>query len=298
MAIHGVHRPLRALALCAMFITALQTSLPAAPPEVRSVDIRGLRITGTNTLTIDGANLLPNPRLLTTLPIAQQTVRAGALPGRVVLDITLTDGAQPGVYSWWLVTDDGVSARDVLTVDALAPQIFAAKVDALPAALHGTIAGGAVRETIFVGKAGQDIICEVEAQRLGGGLRPVLHLYGPNGALLKWSLPTPALRGDTRLELRLPADGNYTVHLRDLQFAAPAPNHFRLKIGQWQYADMAFPPAIRRGSSVEFELLGNGPARLVSLPATFEGEMVPAPWADAKLASGLRPLVQLTDITE
>ncbi len=294
MAIHGAHRSLFALALGAIFTAALS----AAPPEVRNVDIRGLRLSGTNTLTFDGANLLPNPRLLTTLPIAQQTVRAGALPGRVALDITLAEGAQPGVYAWWLVTDAGVSARDVLTVDALSPQIFAAKVDALPAALHGTIAGGAVRETIFVGKAGQDIICEVEAQRLGGGLRPVLHLYGPTGALLKWSLPTPALRGDTRLELRLPVDGNYTVHLRDLQFAAPAPNHFRLKIGQWQYADIAFPPAIRRGSSVEFELLGNGPARLVSLPATFEGEMVPAPWADAKLASGLRPLVQLTDITE
>ena len=298
MAIHGVHHPLIALAFGAMFAVALTAPLAAAPPEVRSVDIRGLRISGTNTLTFDGANLLPNPRILTSVPIAKQSVREGALPGRVALDITLAEGAQPGVYAWWLVTDDGVSARDVLTVDALAPQAFAAKIDALPAALHGTISGGTVRETVFTGKAGQDIICEVEAQRLGGGLRPVLHLYGPTGALLKWSLPTPALRGDTRLELRLPVDGNYTVHLRDLQFAAPAPNQFRLKIGQWQYVDIAFPPAIRRGSSVEFELLGNGPARLISLPATFEGEMVPAPWADAKIASGLRPSVQLTDITE
>ena len=294
MANPSAHRSLFALALGAM----LAVPLSAAPPEVRSVNIRGLRISGTNTLTFDGANLLPNPRLLTTVPIAKQVVREGALPGRVALDITLAEGAIPGVYAWWLVTDEGVSTRDVLTVDALAPQPFAAKIDSLPAALHGTIAGGAVRETVFAGKAGQEIICEVEAQRLGGGLRPVLHLYGPSGALLKWSLPAPALRGDTRLEMRLPADGNYTVHLRDLQFAAPAPNHFRLKIGQWQYADMAFPPAIRRGSSVEFELLGNGPARLVSLPATFEGEMIPAPWADAKIASGLRPAVQLTDITE
>ena len=294
MAIHGAHRSLFALALGAIFTAALS----AAPPEVRNVDIRGLRLSGTNTLTFDGENLLPNPRLLTSLPIAKQTVRAGALHNRVALEITLADGAQPGVYAWWLVTDEGVSARDVFTVDALAPQPFAPKIDSLPAALHGTIAGGTVRETIFVGKAGQEIICEVEAQRLGGGLRPVLHLYGPNGALLKWSLPSPALRGDTRLELRLPADGNYTVHLRDLQFAAPAPNHFRLKIGQWQYADMAFPPAIRRGSSVELELLGNGPAKSIGLPATFEGEMIPAPWADAKIASGLRPAVQLTDITE
>ena len=294
MATPSAHRFLFALALSVLFATPLS----AAPPEVRAVDIRGLRVGGTVTLTLDGANLLPNPRLLTIAPIVKQVVREGALPGRVALDITLAESAQPGVYAWWFVTDEGVSARDVLTVDALVPQPFAAKIDSLPAALHGTLSGGAVRETVFAGKAGQEIICEVEAQRLGGGLRPVLHLYGPSGALLKWSLPAPALRGDTRMEMRLPVDGNYTVHLRDLQFAAPAPNHFRLKIGQWQYADMAFPPAVRRGSSVELELLGNAPARPISLPASFEGETMPAPWPDAKIASGLRPSVQLTDLTE
>ncbi|MSS99884.1 MAG: hypothetical protein EXS29_01035, partial [Pedosphaera sp.] len=64
MANPSAHRSLFALALGAM----LAAPLSAAPPEVRSVDIRGLRISGTNTLTFDGANLLPNPRLLTTVP--------------------------------------------------------------------------------------------------------------------------------------------------------------------------------------------------------------------------------------
>ncbi len=295
-------KPLRRGALSrigwACAFLALSAPLHAAPPEIRGLDVRGLRAGGTVTMTIDGASLLPNPRLLSSLPIASQKVREGAQAGRIALDITLAGDVVPGVYAWWLVTDEGISTKEVLTVDALDSAPLGAKVATLPAALHGTISGGQVRETIFTGKAGQDILCEVEAQRLGGGLRPVLHLHGPDGALLKWSLPTAALRGDSRLELRLPSDGEYTLRLRDLQYAAPAPNHFRLKIGLWQFADMAFPPAVRRGSSVELELLGNGPARRVSLPATFEGEAIAAPWVDARGASGLRPVIQLTDLTE
>ena len=44
----------------------------------------------------------------------------------------------------------------------------------LPVALHGTLAGSQVREVTFPGKAGQEIICEVEAQRLESKVRPVL----------------------------------------------------------------------------------------------------------------------------
>ena len=50
-----------------------------------------------------------------------------------------------------------------------------------------------------------------------------------------------ALRGDTRLEAKLPADGEYRLQFHDLQYAAAAPSHFRLKIGHWSYADLAFP---------------------------------------------------------
>jgi hypothetical protein len=173
-------------------------------------------------------------------------------------------------------------------------------VDSLPVALHGVISGSQVREVTFPGKAGQELICEVEAQRLDGKLRPVLKLHGPDNALLKWSQPQLALRGDTRLELKLPADGEYRLQLHDLQFAAPgASNHFRLKLGQWSYADLAFPATVQRGASAEVQLVGRaGESRTVSLPALGSATAVPAPWADAKSASGPQAVVWLSDLPE
>ena len=41
-------------------------------------------------------HLLPNPRLLTTARIAKQTLKDGAKPERIVLEVELAEGSQPG----------------------------------------------------------------------------------------------------------------------------------------------------------------------------------------------------------
>ena len=272
---------------------------PAAPPVVSTVEIRGLQIGKTTPFTLTGTDLLPNPRLLTTARLAKQTLKDGAKPDRITLEIELPAGASPGLHNWWLVTDHGVSAKGVLAIDSLPQKPFAEKIAALPAALHGTISGSQVREVTFTGKAGQEIICEVEAQRLDSKLRPVLKLFGPENTLLHWSLPQLALRGDTRLETKLPADGEYRLQFHDLQFAAATPNHFRLKLGTWSYADLAFPATVQRGVSAEVQLIGrDGAPRTVSLPAGGTGTAVPVPWADAATASGPQATVWLSDLPE
>jgi hypothetical protein len=112
-------------------------------------------------------------------------------------------------------------------------------------------------------------------------------LFGPKGNLLKLALPRTALRGDTRLEAVLPSDGEYLLQLHDLQFAAPAPGHFRLKMGSWFYADLAFPSTIQRGVAAEVQLLGRaGKVTSQWLPSSQQGRAVPAPWPDSKEASG------------
>lgn len=281
-------------------LLVLSVSLRAAPPAVTTIDVRGLQIAHSTTLTLTGTDLLPNPRLLTTARIARQSLKDGAKPDRITLDIELAPGTSPGLHNWWLVTDHGVSAKGVLATDHLPQKPFADKVDSLPIALHGTISGSQVREVTFPGKAGQELICEIEAQRLDGKLRPVLKLHGPGNTLLKWTQPMLALRGDTRLELKLPADGEYRLQLHDLQFAAPGnSNYFRLKLGQWSYADLAFPATVQRGASAEVQLVGRtGESRTVSLPALGNAAAVPAPWADAKSASGPQAVVWLSDLPE
>ena len=290
---------LQFLFLVALLTSILSVSISAAPPVVSGVDLRGLQIGKATLLTITGTDLLPNPRLLTTARIAKQTLKDGAKPERIVLEVELAEGSQPGLENWWLVTDNGVSARSTFATDQLPQKPFAAKTESLPVALHGTIAGSQVRDVTFTGKAGQEIICEVEAQRLESKLRPVLKLYGPNNALVKWSLPLTALRGDTRLEVKLPADGEYRLQVHDLQFAAAAPGHFRVKIGQWAYADLAFPSTVQRGTSAEVQLVGRGgETRTVRLPSNADGQAAPAPWADPAKSSGPQAAVWLSDVPE
>src|SRR5260370_31087217 len=76
-----------------------------------------------------------------------------------------------------------------------------------------------------------------------------------------------------------PADGQYTVQLHDSVYQAGSPGHFRLKIGAWQYADVAFPPAVRRGSKETIEFastnLPTGSKAEIAMPA--DGGDQPAP---------------------
>ena len=274
------------------------TPLPAVPPSVTAVNIRGMQIGGTTTLTFSGRKLLPNPRVVFSVPMVKQVVRPNPAANRVEIEITLDDRAKPGLYNLWLANDNGLSAVTVVAIDRLPQQPFAAEVKTLPVAMHGVLSGSQRLRSSFTGKAGQQVVFEVEANRIGGKIRPVLHLYDAANQHLKWSMPSPSLRGDTRLEAKLPADGKYTIELHDLQYAAPAPNFFRLKIGNWQYADAAFPLAIQRGKSAELELLGNVPADKRVPFTTTSGRVAPVPLLDEKLASGLRPAVTISDFPE
>lgn len=293
---HSFRRFLASIAACAVLCTGAWAI--AAPPTVRSVSVRGLQIGGVTTLAIDGSDLLPNPRLAMSIPIAGQTVKPNATDARVEIDVTLDDKASPGLCNLFLATDGGVSERIVVALDRLPQRPFAATVEALPVAMHGALGGGMLKTT-FAGQAGQAIICEVESQRLGAKVRPVLHLYDPEGKHLAWSLPNQGLRGDTRLLATLPAAGQYTLTLNDLQYNAPAPNHYRLKLGQWQFADVAFPAAVQRGTTGALRLVGNVAAdKLVNIAANLEAAQSPVPWPEPAAASGPVPAVFLSDLPE
>lgn len=276
-----------------------ENAVQAAPPSVRNVNLRGLQAGGVTTLVIDGADLLPNPRVVMSVPIAAQAVRPDAAGARLEIDLTLDAGVAPGLYNLFLATDGGISERTVVAVDALPQRAFAEKVETLPLALHGTLPDSRLLRTSFAARAGQKVACEVESQRLGAKVRPVLHLYGPDGKHLAWSLPSPALRGDARLSFTAPADGQYTLTLNDLQYAPPAPNYFRLKIGEWQYADAVFPAAVERGKPSAVRLIGSLPGGdPLPLPPVAEAVAMPIPWPAGAAASGPAPAVLISDVPE
>lgn len=270
----------------------------AAEPVVRNVDIRGLQIGGRTTLTIDGAELGAAPTLLLNLPGAQIERAEGNSPTKAVFHVQLGGDVVPGLYQFRVATDEGVSAPTVLSVDSLPQVAFAAKIERTPVALHGSVNGSTTLETQFTGKAGEELTIELESQRLGAKLRGVVHLLDGKRQQLAWSWPSRLLGGDARLTAKLPADGVYTIQIHDAEYGPPAPSFFRLKIGAWHRAELAFPPVIERNKTTSIELLGNLPVSKVDVPAGGERAAVAAPWPTGVVASGPRLPVLVSRMVE
>ena len=268
-----------------------------AAPKITNMPIRGLQIGGTTTITIQGSDLLPNPILVTSIPIAKQKVLEKAAANNVRMEVTLDANVTPGMYNLRIASEKGISESVIIAVDTM-PQIrLGSEIKSTPVAIHGTVSSSTIIKTPLSGKAGQEFLAEVEAVRLGGKLRPVLHLYDSRRRQIALAMPNPSLHGDTRLTAKLPVDGTYTLEIHDLQYAGTAPGHFRLKIGSFQYADMVFPPAVQRGKSASLKFIGNVPDGNVMEVSAGEG-IQPAPWPAVSTASGTRPRVLISDFPE
>jgi hypothetical protein len=290
------HWSFRQARWCLALIVFLAASgLDAAEPAIRNLDIRGLRVGGTTTLVIDGDDLGTAPRLLLPFP-AKQTLQPKSTDKRASFEIILGD-VEPGYHHLRVVSESGVSLPVVIGVDRLPQQLLTPSSD-LPAALHGSVSGGTTVESKFQGKAKQKVMIEVEAHRLGSKLRPVVHLISPKKLQIGWSWPSPSLFGDTRLEAVLPEDGVYVISLHDMEYAAPAPSFFRLKIGEWSAVDQVFPSFVSADSAAKVQLLGPGEPVGVDVKTSKGIAFLPIAWPKAGLWSGPRPFVTVTSRPE
>ncbi|MBI1830680.1 MAG: hypothetical protein HYR84_04430, partial [Planctomycetes bacterium] len=279
------------LTLSALFCLAISATICAAEPVIRNLDVRGVRIGGATTLTIDGDDLGKSPRLL--LPFAvKQALRPGNTDKKAVFDVfTLKGDVVPGYYHLRVVSEDGVSLPVVIGVDELMQQASAAPVTLLPAAIHGAVAGSSTVEVKFTGKAKQKVLVEVEAQRFGSKLRPIVHLYNSQRRQLAWAWGSPSLHGDCRLDSTLPQDGEYIVTVHDAEYAAPAPSFFRLRIGEWSYVDQVFPPAVAADQPWTVSLLGPTAPAQMTLKAPKGSMAYPLPRPKGDIWNGPRPFV-------
>lgn len=265
----------------------------AAEPNVRQLNLRGLQIGGMTTLVFDGDDLGAAPRLLVPLAVKVE-LKPGGTDKRATFDVLVDEGVSPGFYQAQLVAEGGVTLPVVMAVDRLPQRVLAAMCEQAPAALHGALTGSTVVETTLAGKAGQRVCLEVEAQRLGGKLRPVVHLYNARRRQLAWAWTTPMLAGDARLEAVLPEDGTYIIAVHDAEYAGAAPGHFRLKVGEWSWVDQVFPPVVGPGERQSLELLGSAAAARLDLPPLAIAGSVPLALPAGSLWSGPRPFVEVS----
>src|SRR5262245_60953203 len=104
-----------------------------AAPQISNLSPRGLRIGGTTTVTIEGTDLVPIPRVLLPVPLSAQSVRPGATATRCQIEIKLPQTISPGLYNLWVANETGISNPVVIGIDTLEQLPFGGSVARLPA---------------------------------------------------------------------------------------------------------------------------------------------------------------------
>lgn len=280
-----------------------QVEQSQAAPAIKNLSLRGLQIGATTTLTIEGSELGSGTQIVLPFVITKQEIKPSATDDSVTFEITLDPAIVPGIYSLRVANARGISSPLLVGIDALPERQFAAEAGTLPVAMTGTISGGTILRSAFDGRAGQSIAIDLEAHRLGSLLNPVIHLLDARGVQLAWSQMVPSIAGDARIATKLPADGRYTVEVHDNLYRGNSVGYFRIKIGEFRYADLAFPLSGQRGTKALFEPVStNLPA-----PETFNVDLsssvvdLAGAWHSDQPMTGARPQIvvdELPDIRE
>jgi hypothetical protein len=246
------------------------------PPAIESLSQFGLQIGQTTRLMINGNRLAGNARVDLPIPGIKQTVAKSSNARHLLVEITVPADAPPGIYPLTVFTSGGVSNPMGIALDGLRQWLVGDSTEdrptSLPAAFSGLIAGAGQSHVYFRGHAGDRLVAEVEARRIGSRLDPVLELKNASGSTIAIEWGKAFLRGDARAELTLPADGLYVVELHDLAYNAPADSPFRLLLGDFRSVDAYYPPVIPRGADWPVEPVGAGIPPGTMIDANLKGD--------------------------
>jgi hypothetical protein len=244
-------------------------------PELAALSQYGVTRGSTVVLALTGTNLLPEPKLVSTIPFQNVALRPGATPEKVEFEVTVPATQPTGHFPVRVATSAGTSGALTLAVDGLPQSVYApTTADAPlkpPLALSGAISGQQQVKLHFAGAAGQRLVADLECRRLGSAMDPVLELKGPKGAPLAIAWGQSHLKGDARIETMLAQEGVYTLELHDLAYKAPGQNPFRLKLGDLKLVDATFPPAVEAGTQKWVSAIGTGMDPLAALPVDLQG---------------------------
>jgi hypothetical protein len=232
------------------------------PPAIESLSQFGLQIGQTTRLRINGSHLAGKARVDLPIPGVKQSAAKSSDNRHLSVDITVPADAPPGIYPLTVFTAGGVSNPMGIAVDGLPQWLVGDSAEdrpaSLPAAFSGLLSGPALSHVYFRGHAGDRLVAEVEARRIGSRLDPVLELKNAAGSTIAIEWGKAFLRGDARAELTLPTEGVYVLELHDLAYNAPAESPYRLLLGDFRSVDAYYPPVIPRGADWPVEPVGSG----------------------------------------
>jgi hypothetical protein len=274
-------------------VLPLRAEEPIIPPSVSKISPAGMERGTTVTFTIDGRNLSgPKAVIFDTPGVSGKLTEVTDVPEEITgprageditaqvplgkkqtakLEITVAKDVPPGVHRFRIQTDLGTTNMTAFGVGSL-PEVTASKstdpgstappqLVKLPSTLVGTISSpGSTDSYQFEGKAGEDVVFQVEASQLGSELQSKLVLSDATGHVLAEAGKFDEAP-DAELNYKLPRDGIYVLSITDREQSGDADHFYRVNAGPLPYITSVFPLGVRAGQpsevSVEGVNLGN-----------------------------------------
>ncbi len=265
-------------------------SIAAAAPSIASISPRGASRGQKVVITVEGSGFdgTAEPMLAVSAPpVLLSAAPNEPKPQRIAFELSLSPTDAPGPRVLRVRTDAGLS-NPVIFLVGVFPEAAeeepndvpdAAKAVPLPITINGSLSSTDRDSFRFSAKAGQRVVFEVEARRIGSSVDPTIHLSTPPGRELAFNDDATGLGVDCRIDHTFAGDGEYIIQVHDAMYLSQPPAFYRLKVGPISYADGVFPLGGRRGSEVlvSFEggNLGRGMFERVRLDAPTAASWIP-----------------------
>jgi hypothetical protein len=257
----------KTVALALVFAALSARATPAAAPQISDIAPFGAQRGLITELTISGANLKGNPRLIAPFNFRPQGPARDGDGSTCKLKLEVDPEVAVGNYAIRIQTDDGISNPFLLAVGQL-PQVaekeensvfeLAQQIPEPPLVVEGRVPDNDVDFFRFRGRKGQKIVIDAQCARIGSGIDPTIRLTkaSANRAYVASADDTPGLLTDARLVAELPEDTDYVVEISDSRYQGAGRPVYRLLIGAVPMAEEVYPLGGRGGETLGLELRG------------------------------------------
>ena len=282
----------------------------AAGPELTNLHPPGGQRGTAVKLALQGYGLTGETKILSNVPGSFTTLTpagSGKMAGAQLLFLLeIRPDAPVGIYPIRVETQEGISNILLFSVGAF-PEITeteseddetknandspdSAQAVDTPVIVNGTLEGPERDVFRISAHAGERLVFEVEARRTGSALDPVLHIFDAEGRPIGRNNDARGLGVDPRLAVVFDKTGDYFIEVYEARFSEQDRNFYRLKIGEFAFAEALFPLGWQQGGEVEVELSGGtlpAPVKvrpdIANLPAKADFAEVRVPGAPGAL---------------
>jgi len=237
----------------------------ALAPTIREMSPPGAERGKTVKIVLRGEGLTNTAKILSEIPgtITRLTGEDFAFLAEIAPD------AAVGLYPVRLLNEDGLSNLVLFSVGRLPETVEtketrektnntreSAQPITTPVTVNATLDGPDIDYFAIDIRAPRKLVVEIDARRAGSAIDPAFEIEDVAGKTIAKADDSPGCGVDARAQVTFAKAGRYYIRVHDSKYSDQAANFYRLKIGEWTFADTMYPIGAPRGSEAEVTLLG------------------------------------------